>query len=65
MIRNLENVLILSHRGENYFSDIVTLISQKLQHLSKLSTIIIFKPCKFNINLRTFCFVLQKVPKIL
>ena len=28
-----------------------------------LSTIIIFKRCKFNVNLWTLCFVLQKVPK--
>ena len=29
----------------------------------KLSTIIIFKLCKFNVNLWTLCFVLHKVPK--
>ena len=28
-----------------------------------LSTIIIFKRCKFNINQWTLCFVLQKVPE--
>ena len=28
-----------------------------------MSTIIIFKRCKFNVNLWTWCFVLQKVPK--
>ena len=26
-------------------------------------TIFMFKPCRFNVNLWTLCFVLQKVPK--
>ena len=52
-----------------YFGDIVLLISQKLQQLQqvifegKLSNIILFKLCKFNVNLWTVCFVWQKVPQ--
>ena len=54
---------------KNDFHDIVLLISQKLQHLCNLyfkgtlSTINTFKRYKFNINLWTLCFVLQRVPK--
>ena len=50
----------------NYFHDIVLLISSKTtapQHVifsGKLSTIIIFKLCKFSVNPWTLCFLSYK-----
>ena len=44
-----------------YFSK--TTAPQQLIFEGTLSTIIIFKRCKFNVNLWTLCLCLQKVPK--
>ena len=40
-----------------------TTAAQQLIFQGTLSTIIIFKQCKFNVNLWKLCFELQKVPK--
>ena len=42
-----------------------TTAPQQLIFQGTLSTIIIFKRCKFSVNLWTLCYVLQKVPKAL
>ena len=46
-----------------FYSFLKNTAPHQLIFLGKLSTIIIFKRCKFSVNLWKLCFVLQKVPK--